>query len=138
LTLKRLDNQEPIDRGKFNELVDAINKLEDANNLQARVKTSSGDFSTFHNKVIVQGMRLSFNGSADGKLGTVTFPEKFSAVPVVTVTFYSTGGSYVIPQIWELTASGFVLHAKATEPGYTIPSAMHANIIAIGPTARTF
>lgn len=138
MPLNVISKETPISTGLLNLLIGAINKLENAGNLQARVKRNttydSGDdrIKVVANRITVTNVKAS-EYSSGYKLD---YGWTFSDTPVVTVTM--DNAQYVVPYVYSIgTAScyiGFLRIGGNNSIPNNVPT-INVNLIAIGPSA---
>jgi hypothetical protein len=129
---------ESITRTKLNNLIKAINAVEDGNNLQVYLKNRSGGFNSRDDLIGIQAVRIDvYDPTGDSWVTNDTpWPKPFTTTPVATVTMFSNGASVVVPYFVDLGATKFDLRVNKINPQYGWPQTLHANVIGIGPIAN--
>jgi len=142
LAVSKLTAGQAIDRDKFNELVDAVNRLEDAGNIKTNVYRTT-TYSSDDDNIGV----LAFNFALSGWNTGVTYESgkiisfskynngmSFTAPPVVTVT-PNGSGAFLIPYVTNINTSSFALGIGRWHPTTTsnLPGTVWFNVVAVGP-----
>lgn len=134
MAVPELQPGEAITRTRFNNVVKATNKLEDANNLQAYVRVQGSYYNSLDDLVLVQGMYISItDNTPDSWFGRVSFPKPFSRSPVVTTTLAGSSAGKVVSFVENQTATDCVVRVQLINAGTPWPSGLICNLIAIGP-----
>ena len=125
-----------VDLDLLNTLIDRINELEDANNVQVYLsELGQQKQSSVSVKTAVQAGTILFTplGQNFERVDNLTFPHAFAYPPVVTVTPQWSGNTYVTT-IHQVSTTGFncsVQHHSASW-SYLMTGAVTLNWVAVG------
>jgi hypothetical protein len=138
--IKTLNVGEPIDYPLINALINRINQLDSADRLSGLTWDQSvTKYTTSKDNISFQAFKLrkkvvNSGGNYYGSIGKISYPQAFAATPIVVVTFQGDG-AYLVPYVKEVNAASFELSvARLSQSFADPPTAVTANIIAMGPT----
>jgi hypothetical protein len=136
MAISRMTEGDAVDLDFLNTLIDQINALEDANNVQVYLtQLGQTPTSSMTAKTCVQAGTILFTplGQNFERVDNLVFPTPFAAPPVVTITPQWSGNTYVTT-IHQVTNTGFncsVQHHSSLWT-YTMSGSVTCNWIAVG------
>jgi hypothetical protein len=133
LPINEFTSAEAITKGRLNEIIRGLNKLEDAGNLNARINNTGSYYSTIDDKILVQAVRKDiYDATPDTWIGDVIFPKAFAGGPIVTATLLGAHGVDLGCYVYSIKTNQCTIRVFRTGTA-GIPKALSVSVMAIGP-----
>lgn len=142
MPIQKISSGEAIDKTRINQIIDAVNKLEDAGNSRI-IMNRVTSYDTADDKIGILAFQIVSTGWDTTRYWQSGRPISFSAynkgmaftqTPILTISSEGTG-AYILPYYTSLTASGFNLGALRVSHNMAgkLYSTHYFDCVAVGP-----